>query len=74
MKDAPSLSKVFIGPSFGLGFDSKALGSSHTYWSFAALYPIRGDDIQKYIDEKNIKLPNDLYPITLSISYKMIIH
>jgi len=74
VKDSPSLSKVFFGPSFGLGFDSKVLGTSHTYWSFAVLYPIRGDEVQKYIDEKHISLSSDLYPITLSISYKMIIH
>jgi hypothetical protein len=74
VKDSASLSKVFLGPSFGLGFDSKVLGRSHTYWSFAILYPIRGDEVQKYIDEKHISLSNDLYPITLSISYKMIIH
>jgi hypothetical protein len=68
-----SLNKVFFGPSFGLGFDSKALGASHTYWSFGCLIPFRGDDLQNYIDDNNINLSNDFYPITLSISYKMII-
>ncbi|MFM7015128.1 MAG: hypothetical protein ACKOX3_02265 [Bacteroidota bacterium] len=74
VKDAPHLNKIFNGPSLGLGFDSKAMGSSHTYFSFAIFYPFRGSDIQKYLDENYISLTNDLTPITLSISYKMIIH
>lgn len=73
VKNSSSLSKVFFGPSFGFGFDSKVLGTSHTYWSFAILYPITGDNIQNYLDDNNISLSNYLSPITLSISYKIII-
>ncbi|MFN5347710.1 MAG: hypothetical protein ACK44N_11080 [Bacteroidota bacterium] len=68
-----SLNKIFIGPSFGLGFDSKAFGSSHTYWSFALLVPFIGNKIQNYIEQNKIRLSHDFYPVTLSISYKIII-
>ncbi len=73
VKDNSKLNKVFFGPSLGFGIDTKALGSSHTYWSFALFYPIRGEEIQKYLDANHISLSRDFTPITLSISYKIII-
>jgi hypothetical protein len=68
---------LFYGPSLGFGFDSKALGTSHTYWSFAIYYPFRSNEVSKYMEDlkKNygVVFKNDLFPITLSISYKIII-
>ncbi len=69
--------KLFYGPSLGFGFDSKALGVSHTYWSFAIYYPFRSKDVDVYMKDLeknyNVQFKNGLYPITLSISYKIII-
>lgn len=68
---------LFYGPSVGFGFDSKALGTSHTYWSFAIYYPFRSNAVSNYMEDlkKNygVVFKNDLFPITLSISYKIII-
>jgi len=68
---------LFYGPSVGFGFDSKALGKSHTYWTFAIYYPFRSNEVTNYMDylKKNygVVFKSDLFPITLSISYKMII-
>jgi len=73
VKDSSNLNKVFIGPSLGFGIDSKAMGLSHTYWSFAVFYPFIGNDIQKYISINHISLSKSATPFTISISYKVII-
>lgn len=77
IKNLSDKDTLFYGPSVGFGFDSKALGTSHTYWSFAILYPFRSKDVSKYMDDlkKNygVYFKNDLFPITLSVSYKIII-
>jgi len=77
IKNLSEKNKLFYGPSLGFGFDSKALGTSHTYWSFAIYYPLRSNDVINYMEDlkKNygVVFNNDLFPITLSISYKVII-
>ncbi|MFM2156169.1 MAG: hypothetical protein RL516_918 [Bacteroidota bacterium] len=77
VKNLSEKNKLFYGPSLGFGFDSKALGTSHTYWSFAIYYPFRSNEVSNYMEDlkKNygVVFNNDLFPITLSISYKMII-
>lgn len=77
IKNLSEKNKLFYGPSLGFGFDSKALGTSHTYWSFAIYYPFRSNEVINYMEDlkKNygVVFKNDLFPITLSISYKIII-
>ena len=77
IKNLSEKNKLFYGPSLGFGFDSKALGTSHTYWSFAVYYPFRSNEVTNYMDylkkKYGVVFKSDLFPITLSISYKMII-
>ncbi len=73
------LSKLFYGPTFGVGLDMRSRKPySKGYLSLALLVPIRNSDAQNYIDLlKNAygaSFANDLIPIGVSVGYKFILN
>jgi len=75
--DASQYNKFFYGPTVGFGLDIKSNPFSRGYWSVALLVPIRGTDVNAYIDDlKNnhgVQFKNDLLPIGISVGYRIIL-
>lgn len=71
------LNKLFYGPSVGVGLDFHRNHLKRGYWSFAVLLPIRKAEVNEYMDmlETNygVDFSNKLFPIAISIGYKIII-
>jgi hypothetical protein len=66
-----SLNKMFYGPTFGIGLDFR--GTRKSYWSLGLLIPVRGAEVQDYIDmlktDYGAEFKNDLLPIGITIGY-----
>lgn len=77
VKDKTEYSKVFYGVTFGVGVDFKPFRTGSGYWTFGLLVPIRGSKVDSYIDElKNehgVKFDNDLFPVGLSVGYRIVL-
>ncbi len=73
-----SLNKLFNGPTFGLGIDTRIRHNKNHYWSFAVLVPVRSPDVDVYIDDlKNnhgIDFQNNLIPIAFTIGYRLVLN
>jgi hypothetical protein len=74
---AEEYDKLFYGPTFGLGIDFKSYPRSKIYYSFAILLPVRGSDVDAYMDDlktnHNVEFKNDLFPVTFSLGLKYIL-
>jgi hypothetical protein len=73
------LSKLFYGPTLGVGIDIRPRKpSSKGYLSLALMVPLRNSDAQNYIDflktQYGTSFTNDLLPIEFSIGYKFILN
>ncbi len=71
-----NLSKLFYGPSAGIGFD---LGSvKRGYLSVAILVPFRSADVDNYIDQlktnDGVQFKNNLLPVAFSIGYRFVLN
>ncbi|HVM89762.1 MAG TPA: hypothetical protein VMT76_16365 [Puia sp.] len=68
--------KFFYGPSLGLGFDLYPKHKFSGYWSFNVLVPIRGSDVNHYIDSlenyNGVQFKNKPLPVTISIGYHFV--
>jgi hypothetical protein len=77
VQDSKEYNKLFFGPSFGAGIDTHYNPMKVGYWSFALLIPVRGSDVDAYMDDltnnHNIEFKNSLPPITFSVGYKFVI-
>lgn len=77
--DDSQLSKLFYGPTLGIGLDMRPRKpSSKGFLSLALMIPIRNSDARNYIDLlKNAygaSFANDLSPIGVSVGYKFILN
>ena len=74
---ASDLNKVFYGPTFGVGIDYKSYSRSKIFYSFALMVPIRGEEVDEYIDDlktnHNVEFNNELFPVTFSLGLKYIL-
>lgn len=72
--DASQFNKIFYGPTFGIGIDLKGRPQSKIYYSFGINIPVRGSEVDAYMDDlktnHNIQFKNELFPITFSIGFK----
>lgn len=69
-----SLNKLFNGPTFGLGIDTRMKPDKRHYWSFALLIPVRSSEVDDYFDylkyAQGVEFNNQLMPVGFSFSYK----
>jgi hypothetical protein len=69
--------KTFYGPTLGFGCDLRSSPKKRSYWTFAVLIPIRGSEVENYMDDlKNnngVIFKNNLFPITISIGHRFIL-
>ena len=74
---ASQYNKVFYGPTFGIGIDYKSYPRSKMYYSFAIMVPIRGSEVEDYMDDlktnHNVTFSSDLFPLTFSVGFKYIL-
>lgn len=72
---ASQYNKIFYGPSFGIGIDTRYRPMSSGYWSVGLLLPIRGTAVDDYMNDlqKNhsIEFKNKLLPVQISIGYRL---
>lgn len=72
--NAPTFNKLFYGVTLGVGIDFNANSAKRGYWSLALLVPIRGEEVDSYINDlKNnhgVQFKNELFPIGFSIGYR----
>jgi hypothetical protein len=77
VQDGKEYNKLFYGPSFGIGIDTHYNPMKVGYWSFAMLIPVRGSDVNDYMNDlknnHNIEFKNALPPITFSVGYRFVI-
>lgn len=75
--NASEYDKMFYGPTFGAGFDYVGWPGKRGYWSFAILVPIRGSEVQDYIDDlenMGVEFKSKLIPIGISIGYRFVLN
>ena len=69
--------KLFYGPTYGLGIDTKYKRTNTGYWSFAVLIPMRGAEVDNYINDlkknHNVEFNSSLLPFAFSIGYRIVI-
>jgi len=68
------MNKIFYGPTFGVGVDIRPRPWRLGYFSCAVLVPIRGDEVDKYVDNNNLDLETGLIPIGLSFGFNFILN
>ena len=77
VQDAKDYNKLFYGPSFGFGIDTHYNPMKVVYWSFALMIPVRGTDVDNYINDlktnHNVDFKNALPPIAFSVGYRFVI-
>jgi hypothetical protein len=77
IQDGKEYNKLFYGPTFGLGIDTRYNPKKVGYWTFAILIPVRGSDVDAYIDDlknnHNVEFKNDLFPLGFSVGYRFVI-
>ncbi len=77
--DDSQLSKLFYGPTLGIGLDMRPRKpSSKGFLSLALMIPIRNSDARNYIDllknAMDASFANDLSPFGVSVGYKFILN
>ena len=74
---ASQYDKIFYGPTFGAGIDYKSYSKSKIYYSFGINVPIRGTEVDEYMDDltnnHNVEFKTGLFPITFTIGFKYIL-
>lgn len=74
---ASQFDKIFYGPTFGVGIDYKSYSKSKIYYSFGINVPIRGTEVDEYMDDlktkHNVEFKTGLIPITFTIGFKYIL-
>jgi hypothetical protein len=69
--------KLFYGATFGIGMDYRSVYLGDGYWSFSILLPLRSYEVQNYIDDlqrnHNVTFKNKLFPIAISVAYRIIL-
>lgn len=77
VSNAEHLNKIFFGPTVGFGFDLHPRNLSGGYFSFGFLLPIRGDEVNNYIqnleDNHNVTFERELLPFGISIGFRVVI-
>jgi len=74
--NATQFNKIFYGTTFGGGIDIKP-GGSNGYWSFGLLIPVRGPEVDAYINylqTQGVVTKNSLSPVGISAGYHFIIN
>jgi hypothetical protein len=75
--DNEEYNKLFYGPTFGFGIDTRYYPKKAGYWSFALLIPIRSAEVDKYMDDlknnHNIEFKNSLIPVGFSVGYRIVL-
>ena len=75
IENADYLNKVFYGLTLGGGFDFRSGRTSSTYFSVGILFPVRGEEVDRYMNEliyyHNVKFKGSLPPIGLSIGFML---
>jgi hypothetical protein len=73
--DESRYNKLFYGITFGIGMDIYT--GKRNYWSVALHVPIRGSEVEEYMDDlennHNIEFKNGLWPIGFSVGYRFVI-
>jgi hypothetical protein len=76
VSNATEYNKIFYGPSLGFGFDFSR-PEKRGYWAVALIIPLRGSEVNTYIDDlkdnHGVTFKNDLLPIAVSIGYRFIL-
>jgi hypothetical protein len=77
VQNEADLNKMFYGPTFGLGIDYKGYSRSKLYYNFGINVPIRGSEVDDYMDDlknnHNVEFKTGLFPITFSLGFKYIL-
>jgi len=75
--NASQHNKLFYGPSFGAGMDIHRSPQKRGYWSISIFVPVRKPEVNDYIDSLinnfGVSYQNTLFPVAVSIGYKIII-
>ncbi len=75
IQNVSSLNKVFYGPTVGFGIDYCSKRSRGNYWSFGILVPIRGNEVDNYLNDleqnKGVKFDSKPLPIAITIGYRI---
>jgi hypothetical protein len=79
ISDNAGLSKLFYGPTLGIGIDIRSKKpSSRGFWSLAVTFPIRNGEAQSYInylkDQYGAAFVSELIPVGFSVGYKFILN
>lgn len=78
VSNASDYDKFFYGLTLGAGIDLRLKHRNDGYWSFGLLIPVRGSNVDSYIDDlkKNhgIEFNNDLLPFGISVGYNFILN
>jgi hypothetical protein len=73
--NAEEYNKIFYGPTFGFGLDIKTHKSKDSYFTLALLIPIRGPEVNDYINDlknnHNVEFKSGLLPIAFSFGFRM---
>jgi hypothetical protein len=76
--NATQFNKLFYGPTIGFGLDFRFRLQNVGYWSMAILFPIRGSDVDDYINNlqttQNITFSSTPSPVAVSLGYRFIIN
>jgi hypothetical protein len=74
--NATQYNKIFYGPSFGFGLDFRGRPEKRGYWSLALLVPVRGSDVDNYLNDLRSKgvVIGSLPSVAVSIGYRFIIN
>jgi len=74
---ASQFDKIFYGPTVGIGIDYKSYSRSKIYYSFGINVPIRGPEVDEYIEDlktnHNVEFKTGLIPVTFTIGFKYIL-
>mgnify|MGYP002664031384 CR=1 FL=1 len=75
VENESDLNKLFYGATLGAGIDYRT--NRNGYWTFAILVPIRGSNVDDYMDDlknnQGVEFKNDLFPIGVSLGYNFIL-
>lgn len=78
IKGAEEYNKFFYGITLGIGIDARFKRTNKGYWSFELLVPLRGSEVQDYLDDleenHNVKMEGELMPIGIAVGYKFVLN
>jgi hypothetical protein len=71
------LSRLFYGPSAGIGFEMRPRPYRPGYLTIALLVPFRSSEVDDYMDHlensHGVQFQNELFPIAFSLGYRFIL-